>query len=94
MLNDSLRNNINTNGLRGFVVPVADSGFVALWGRDSTLSPLVDRDIPIAVTVPVAGTASGRLIVFTLPLGGANGFANINRFMCKMFQHMGLGVCP
>lgn len=94
VLNDSLRNNINTNGLRGFAVPVADTGYVALWARDSTLSPLVDRDIPIAVTVPVAGTVSGRLIVFTTPLGGANGFGNVNRFLCKVFQHMGLGVCP
>lgn len=93
VLNDSLRNNINTNGLRGFAV-IDTANNVALWGRDSTLSPLVDRDIPIAVTVPVAGTVSGRLIAFTLPLGGANGFGNINRFLCKVFQHMGLGVCP
>ncbi len=92
VLDDSLRNNINTNGLRGFAV--RDTNFVALWARDSTLSPLDTRDIPIAVTVPVAGTASGRLIVFTTPLGGANGFGNVNRFLCKVFQHMGLGVCP
>lgn len=93
IFNDSLRNNINTKGLRGFSV-IDTLNHVALWGRDSTLSPLVDRDVPIAVTVPVAGTVSGRLVVFTTPLGGANGFANVNRFMCKLFQHMGLGVCP
>jgi hypothetical protein len=93
VLGDSLRNNINTNGLRGFAV-LDTLNNVALWARDSTLSPLVNRDIPIAVTVPVAGTTSGRLIVFTTPLGGANGFGNVNRFLCKVFQHMGLGVCP
>lgn len=92
VLGDSLRNNINTNGLRGFAV--LDTNRVMLWARDSTLSPLVNRDVPIGVTVPVAGTATGRLVVFTTPLGGANGFGNINRFMCKVFQHMGLGVCP
>lgn len=93
ILDDSLRNNINTNGLRGFAV-IDTLNHVALWARDSTLSPLVDRDIPIAVTVPVPGTVSGRLVVFTTPLGGANGFGNVNRFLCKVFQHMGLGVCP
>ena len=94
---DSLRNNINTNGLRGFAV--IDTGLVALWARDSDLSPRVARDIPIAVTVPVAGSpaGAGRVIVFTTPIGGATGFglAATQRFLCKVLLQMGLcSSCP
>ena len=94
---DSLRNNINTNGLRGFAV--RDTAVVALWARDSDLSPRVARDIPIAVTVPVAGSplGAGRVIVFTTPIGGAAGFGlpATQRFLCKVLLQMGLSTsCP
>lgn len=94
---DSLRNNINTNGLRGFAV--VDTGVVALWARENDLSPRVDRDIPIGVTVPVAGSpaGAGRVIVFTTPIGGATGFGlpAAQRFLCKVLLQMGLSTsCP
>ncbi len=87
---DSLRNNVIAGGLRGFAV--RDTGFVALWARDSTLSPRVPRDIPVAVTVPVPESPAGpgRVIVFTLPIRGANGFFNAPRFLAKVFQQLGL----
>jgi hypothetical protein len=87
---DSLRNNIIVTGLRGFAV--RDTGFVALWARDSSLSPRVARGIPVAVTVPVPENPAGpgRAIVFTLPIRGANGFFNVPEFLAKVFQQLGL----
>lgn len=87
---DSLRAGALGNGLRGF--DVRDTGFVALWARDSSLSPRVPRDIPVAVSVPVPESppGPGRVIVFTLPLRGSNGFFNAPRFLAKVFQQMGL----
>ena len=88
---DSLRNGILAGGLRGFAV--RDTQYVALWARDSTLSPRVARSIPIAVSVPVPESppGPGRVIVFTLPLRGANGFFNAPRFLDTVFRSMGLG---
>jgi len=87
---DSLRDGINAIGVRGFAA--RDTGFVALWARDSSLSPQVARDIPIALSVPVPESppGPGRVIVFTLPIRGANGFLNSPRFLGKVFQQMGL----
>ena len=95
MFQDSLRNGAISAGLRGFAV--RDTGYVALWARDSSLSPPVLRDIPVAVSVRVPeGVGPGRLIVFTLPIRGANLFFNAPRFLCKVYQQMGLGsgTCP
>ena len=87
---DSLRNGVNANGLRGF--DVRDTGFVALWARDSSLAPRVPRDIPVAVNVPVPESppGPGRVLVFSFSLRGANGFFNAPRFLAKVFQQMGL----
>lgn len=87
---DSLRNGINTNGLRGF--DVLDTSNVVLWARDSTLSPRVKRGIPIAVSVPVAGSpgGAGRVTVITTPVRGANLFFTAPRFLAKVFQQLGL----
>lgn len=90
MFADSLMQGGIRGGLRGFAV--RDTNFVALWARDSSLSPRVDRDIPVAVSVPVPENAGGpgRLVVFTLPLRGANGFFNLPRVVAKVFQQLGL----
>jgi len=87
---DSLGEGINANGLRGF--DVLDTNNVVLWARDSTLSPQVKRGIPIAVSVPVAGSpgGSGRVIVLTLPIRGANSFFTAPRFLAKVFKLFGL----
>lgn len=87
---DSLRNGANNNGLRGF--EVRDTNFVALWARDSSLSPRVSRSIPIGVSVPVAGSpgGAGRVIALTVPIRGANLFFTAPRFLAKVFQQMGL----
>jgi hypothetical protein len=87
---DSLRNGANNNGLRGF--DVLDTTHVVLWARDSTLSPRVARGIPVAVSVPVSGSpgGAGRILVFTVPVRGANLFFNAPRFLAKVFQQMGL----
>jgi hypothetical protein len=87
---DSLRNGVIANGLRGFAV--RDTHNVALWARDSTLSPRVARGIPVAVSVPVPESppGPGRVIVFTLPIRGANGFFNAPSFLAKVFQQLGL----
>src|SRR5262245_31488514 len=87
---DSLRNGVNTNGLRGF--DVLDTNNVVLWARDSTLSPRVKRGIPIAVSVPVAGSpgGSGRVIVITTPVRGANLYFTAARFLAKVFDQLGL----
>lgn len=94
MFQDSLGNPPNTSGLRGFAV--RDTSTVAIWARDSTLSPQVPRDIPVAVSVPVpeGSTGPGRVIVVTLPIRAANGFVNTPRFLCKIFRQMGLGTGP
>ena len=95
MFSDSLRNGAISAGLRGFAV--RDTGYVALWARDSSLSPPVLRDIPIAVSVRVPeGVGPGRLIAFTLPIRGANLFFNAPRYLCKVYAQMGLGsgTCP
>ncbi len=88
---DSLRNGIQAGGVRGFAV--RDTHNVALWARDSTLSPRVARGIPVAVSVPVPESppGSGRVIVFTVPIRGANGFFNAPRFLDTVFRSMGLG---
>lgn len=87
---DSLREGSNLFGLRGF--DVRDTGFVALWARDSSLSPRVTRSIPVAVSVPVPASpgGAGRVLVFSLPLRGANLFFTAPRFLAKVFQQMGL----
>jgi hypothetical protein len=87
---DSLRNGVITLGLRGFAV--RDTGNVALWARDSTLSPRVARGIPVAVSVPVPENPSGpgRVVVFTFAIRAANGFLNAPHFLAKVFQQMGL----
>ncbi len=87
---DTLRNGANNNGLRGF--DVLDTSYVALWARDSSLSPRVPRSIPVAVTVPVPASppGPGRVIVSTVPIRGANLFFNAPRFLAKVFQQMGL----
>lgn len=87
---DSLRNGTNTNGLRGF--DVLDTNDVVLWARDSTLSPQVKRGIPIAVSVPVAGSpnGSGRVTVITTSVRHANGFLTASRFLAKVFRQLGL----
>jgi hypothetical protein len=65
---------------------------VVLWARDSTLSPQVKRGIPIAVSVPVAGSpgGAGRVIVITTPVRGANLFFTAPRFLAKVFEQLGL----
>ncbi|MGH2650265.1 MAG: hypothetical protein ACRDHK_03520 [Actinomycetota bacterium] len=85
-----MRNGPNLGGLRGFAV--RDTNFVALWARDSSLSPQVDRDIPVAVTVPApeGSSGSGRVVAFTFPIRGTNGFGNLARFLDKVFQQLGL----
>ena len=87
---DSMWNRSNNAGLRGFAV--RDTHFVALWAPDSALSPRVPRSIPVAVSVPVPESppGPGRVIVFTTPIRGANGFFNAPRILAKMFQQMGL----
>jgi hypothetical protein len=87
---DSLRNGANNNGLRGF--DVIDTSQVILWARDSTLSPRVARSIPVAVSVPVAGSpaGAGRMVAITLPVRGANLFFTAPRFLAKVFQQLGL----
>lgn len=87
---ERLGNNINANGLRGFAV--RDTGLVALWAPDSSLSPRVPRSIPVAVSVPVPESPAGpgRAIVFTLPIRGANRYFNTPRFLAKVFQQLGL----
>jgi hypothetical protein len=87
---DSLGNGINANGLRGF--DVLDTNNVVLWARDSTLSPRVLRGVPVAVSVPVAGSpgGSGRAVVISLPVRGANRFFTAPRFLAKVFEQLGL----
>jgi len=87
---DSLGNGINANGLRGF--DVLDTNNVVLWARDSTLSPQVTRGVPVAVSVPVAGSpgGAGRVTVVTLPIRGANRLFTAPRFLAKVFKQFGL----
>lgn len=87
---DSLGNAINANGLRGF--DVLDTNNVVLWARDSTLSPRVKRGVPVAVSVPVAGSpgGAGRATILTLPVRGANRFFTAPRFLAKLFKQFGL----
>jgi hypothetical protein len=87
---DSLGDGVNASGLRGFAV--RDTHFVALWARDSSLTPQVPRDIPVAVSVPVPESppGPGRVIVFTVPIRGANRYFNSQQFLTKVFQQMGL----
>jgi hypothetical protein len=87
---DSLRNGAIANGLRGFAV--RDTANVALWARDSTLSPRVARGIPVAVSVAVPENppGPGRVVVFTFAIRGANGFFTAPRVLAKVFQQMGL----
>jgi len=90
VFDDSLREGAIVGGLRGF--DVRDTGYVALWARDSSITPRVPRSIPVAVTVPVPESppGPGRVIAVTVPMRGANGFANIPRFVAKMFAQLGL----
>ncbi len=89
LLADSMRQTGIRGGLRGFAV--RDTAWVMLWARDSSLSPPVARDVPVAVSVPAPGPGGpGRVVVFTLPVRGANGFGNVNRILDKTFQHLGL----
>ena len=48
--------------------------------------------IPIAVSVPVAGSpgGGGRVTVITTPVAGANLFFTVPRFLAKVFQQLGL----
>lgn len=86
---DSVRftNLIATQGMRGFLV--RDTSWVALWARDSVLTPANDGfEVPVAVSVPQP--AGGRAIVVTLPLRAANGYFSVPRLLAKMFAQLGL----
>jgi hypothetical protein len=87
---DSMWNRSIVEGLRGF--EVRDTNNVALWAADSALSPRVPRSVPVAVTVAVPETppGPGRIVMFTVPIRGANGFLNAPRILAKVFQQMGL----
>jgi hypothetical protein len=87
---DSMWNRSGVEGLRGF--EVRDTNYVALWAADSALSPRVPRSIPVAVTVPVPENRNdrGRVVLFSLPIRGANGFFNAPTILLKAFQQMGL----
>ena len=87
---DSMWNRSGVEGLRGF--EVKDTSYVALWAADSALSPRVPRSIPVAVTVPVpeSRTDWGRIVMFTLPVRGANGYFNAPAILFKVFQQLGL----
>jgi hypothetical protein len=90
MFDEVLQNGPNLNGLRGFAV--RDTHFVALWARDSSLSPRVDRDIPVAVSVPVPESppGAGRAIAFTIPVRAMRVSFVVPRLLAKVFQQMGL----
>ena len=78
-------------GLRGFAL--RDTHNVVLWARENQLTPAVARDIPVAISVPVPDNPPGlgRVILFTLPIVGLNGFGNAAILLDNALNDLGLG---
>ena len=86
---DSLRSR-SYNGLRGF--GVRSAAYAAVVAPPGSLSQPHPYDVPIGVRVPQP--TGGRLIVFSFPLRGFDGFGSHTRVLQKVLDDLILGITP